>query len=180
MVISCDLRYPILNVTALFRIFLAVCLFRSGPQDLPVSRFLLGLVLVAHWLLGTVHGMLSLDAGRAALFALLGTGSVVAIIHTLLVLKRRAPRSVQTLTAVAGAEVLLGLFVLPVSLLFHGGTELALAALVIVGFIGWNMAVVAHILRHALEVSSQASLVLAMGYIVFSYSIAELAIGSGG
>lgn len=162
------------SVKHLAKVFWNICIFRTGPQALPASRFLLVLALSAHWLIGVANGVFSFSVPIALLAALLGTATVVAVIHTILTLRGRPARAMQTLTAVAGSEVLLGVIALPVTVMYYGGGDQSVAALLILTLMAWNLAVVAHILRHALEIPLSAGVGFALIYTVVSYGMVDL------
>ena len=159
----------------LFRATLAIALLRKGPQTLPASPFLLYLVLVVHWATGVVLGLFSLSLPLALLSSLTGTLIMVALVHGLLLLHGLHSRVTQTLSALAGCEVLIGLLALPLTALFYtGGTMAELAALLSLLLLGWNVAVAAHIFRHALNVSMGMGLLFAIGYTLISLSLSGL------
>ena len=88
---------------------------------------------------------------------------------SLLVVHRRSARAVQTLTALAGAGTVTTLVAIPflswrVSVMRAGdaaGLELAFIAMIVV----WNLAVIAHILRHALSTSFLGAVVIAIVHV---------------
>lgn len=162
------------------RVFWNICTFRAGPQVLPASRLLLALALGAHWLVGIAHSAFTFTLPVSLLAALLGTATVVALIHSILTLRGHSARSVQTLTAVAGSEVLLGVLALPVTVMLYGGGDQSVAALLMLLLMAWNLAVVAHILRHALDVPLSAGVGFALIYTVVSYGLVDLALARGG
>lgn len=159
---------------ALFRIIWQIALLRQGPQQLPASSALLWLALAAHWLTGVIGilGIAALSPGEAMLAALVGTLAMVGVVHGLLVLHGYLSRVVQTLTAVAACEVVLGLIDIPVTAWFNmGGTLADLAILLSWLILGWNIAIIAHILRHALGVTMGVGILFAFGYTLISISL---------
>jgi hypothetical protein len=160
---------------SLFRAIASIALLRQGPQILPASAILLYLVLAAHWGTGVLLGLFSLTPVMALLSALVGTLIMVALVHGLLLLHRLHSRVTQTLTALAGCEVLIGLLALPLTALFYaGGTMAELASLLSLLLLGWNVAVAAHIFRHALNVSVGMGILFAVGYTLISMSLSGL------
>jgi hypothetical protein len=159
----------------LIRTIAAIALLRRGPQTLPASTFLLYLLLAAHWGTGVLLGLFSFSTAMALLSALAGTLIMVALVHGLLLLHRLHSRVTQTLTALAGCEVLIGLVGVPLTALFYaGGTMSELAALLSLLLLGWNVAVAAHIFRHALNVSMGVGVLFAIGYMLISISLSGL------
>jgi len=80
----------------------------------------------------------------------------VVLTSSLLYFTKYSARIIQTLTALAGTNSLLGILIIPVLFwleqigLNEGDTSLPV--LLLLGLIVWNLAVSAHILRHALAV----------------------------
>jgi hypothetical protein len=153
--------------------FWSVTRLRRGPQDFPASVYLLGVVLAAHWLLGVLLGLFSIPLGEALVSALLGTLTLVAVVHGLLLVRRKPQRSVQALIALGGAEVVIGLAAIPIYGWAPIAPDAALPALLTLGLIGWNYAVAAHVLRRALDITAPASYLVAAGYIIFSMALAQ-------
>lgn len=162
---------------ALVQVFWQIALLRKGPQTLPASRELLWLLLAAHWLIGVILVIDTLSLERALLSGLVTTLIMVALVHALLILHRHHNRVTQTLSALAGCEVLLGLFMLPLLVMLHiGGGMVALVAMFWLLLIGWNIAIAAHIFRHALGVRLAVGVLFAIGYILVSISLSSFLI----
>jgi len=158
---------------ALVRVIWQIALLRQGPQVLPASTFLLWLVLGAHWATGVLLGLFSFPVVEAMLSALAGTLIMAAVVHTLLLLYRQHHRLVQTLTALAGCEVLLGLLGLPPTALFFAGAQ-DIAAMLSLLILGWNIAIAAHIFRHAVGVTLGMGFFYAIVYTLISISLGSL------
>jgi hypothetical protein len=159
-------------MAALFQVFWQIALLRRGPQTLPASRELLWLLLAAHWLIGVILVLDTFSLDRALLSGLLGTLIMVAVVHGLLLVHRHYNRVTQTLGALAGCEILLGLLTLPLLVLLGMGGELqALATILWLLLLGWSIAITAHIFRHALGVSLGIGLLSAMGYVFISITL---------
>lgn len=163
------------TMEALFRAIASIALLQRGPQILPASTTLMALVLAAHLGTGVLLGLFSLSPAMALLSALAGTLIMVALVHGLLLLHQRRSRVTQTLTALAGCEVLIGLLALPLTALYYaGGGMVAPAMLLSLLLMGWNIAVAAHIFRHALNVSVWMGALFAIGYTLISLSLSGL------
>lgn len=148
---------------ALIKLFWDICLFRRGPQDTPPLPILLVLLvllnLVYAFILfripdsqGFVH-----EGGRILLFLLVHTVVMFALVYLILWLNRFRSRYMQTLIAIYGADLIVGLPQLPLIMLgSHITDQISLAMVVFIGFmfvIGWGLAVHTHIFRHALSCS---------------------------
>lgn len=149
-----------------------IALLRRGPQDLPAS---LGFTLAA----------LAAYAGSGVLVqlqiapempplppVLFELGLTVALAGLVLWYRDVLGRLPQTLSALAGTGTLLTLCGLPVIRLLQAGDPggvLSMGGVILwLGLVCWSLLVSAHILRHALSVSLNIGLLLAMVFLVLS------------
>jgi len=159
----------------LVRLFVAICLLRAGPQDLPASRILLGLALGMYLLFTWLLAIPAYGQSRGVLVALMDTALLIAFIQALLYLLSRAARILQTLTAMAGSGSLLGLLALP--LVFWGQPSQAdgqVSGLLLYAWLlllVWNLLVAGNILRHALSTSFAIGAGVALLYALFSMQL---------
>jgi len=145
-----------------------ICLFRGKPQDLPTSS---ALVMVA------AAGGVAIDAlglpgegldGRNLVFAVLQTGLFGLGVWLLLSMRGFAARWTQTVTALFATNALFSLAMLPLTPFLHqmlqATTPVEPGWQVIVAFVisSWFLAVVALIMREALEVGLLASFGVAL------------------
>ena len=160
---------------ALVHPFLQLALLRLRPQDLPHSLLLLSLALTAHWMLGVLLFAFRLPAPKAILAGLVGTLLLMVMTVSLLYVNRLMARAVQTLTAMAGVDVVVGVAALPVSAWLHGNLESGAASgmpgLLFLLLLGWNLAVAGHVLRHALNAPLPLGIVVALVFYVISVTI---------
>ncbi|WP_303906619.1 hypothetical protein [Thiohalomonas denitrificans] len=163
------------TMQALIETFWSILRLRAGPQILPASNVLLALILLLHWGIGVGLGTFSLTPEVALASALAGTVMVVAFVQGLLGLYGLRARAVQTLTALAGCEVLLGALAILLTAWFFAVPEAqrALPGLLSLLVLGWNIALAGHIFRHALGISSGMGLLAALGYILVSFALAD-------
>ncbi|MFO7594178.1 MAG: hypothetical protein R6X15_09070 [Pseudomonadota bacterium] len=162
---------------ALLQVIWQIALLRQGPQVLPASGVLLWPALGVHWVSGVILGGTTLPLDKAMLFSLVGTLLMVALVHGLLVLHRKHNRAAQTLTALAACETLVGLIAIPVTAwLYMEGAIQDIAAILSLMLFGWNIAIAAHIFRHALSVSLGMGFLFAIGYTLMSLSIGSLVV----
>lgn len=156
----------------ILKTIIGIALLRTGPQSLPASTVLTAVAVAVHGLVGLLHGLLSLPPGRAVWSALLGTLIMVAVVHGALVFTGRGARTRQTLAALAGCEVVVGLVALPlVAGLGEGGA--GAAGLLLLALLGWNLAIAGHVFRHALETGPFGGFGVAVGYMVLSFVVVD-------
>lgn len=155
---------------ALGRAFFEICCLRRRPQDLPASGELLAVVLVGYALASMGLTMVFHPAAPALAAGAAECALVAALNYALLYLRSVPQRWLQTTTAMAGTGLLFTLFAIPVFMLMDlafPGAVVARPALYGAVFLllAWNVAVMAHILRHALSLSFPAALVIAVAYL---------------
>lgn len=161
--------------------FFEICLLRAGPQDLPASRFLLGLGLLAYCAVGVVMSVQNLDVPRAILLVALDTALLAVLLFALLWTRAALERYLQTLTALLGTGAILQLAALPIlSWQQEGlGDETISAALMIASlllwlWLLWDLFVIGHILRHTLSARLPIGVLLGLAYLFISYSVTRI------
>jgi hypothetical protein len=157
-------------VLPLLRAFWQIGLLRSGPQILPPSRELAFVVVAVHLAVGAFWALFSSAPQATLLSALLGTLFMVALTHGLLVIRGFSERFHQTVTAMAGCELIVGVISLPLGFIPGPGGELT--TLLTLVLVGWTLAISAHIFHHSLEVSRFAGFGLSLAYLFTSLFIA--------
>lgn len=174
-------------MTALIRPFVQVCLLRMRPQDLPSSQFLLYIVLVVHTVISVIGSTASYPLPRAVAAGALETIVMAGLVAALLFAQRHPERLVQTLTALAGANAILNFIALPMLGLLPevqgqstadtaGGAAVA-ARLMLLVLLCWNVAVIGHVLRHALSVGMAFGIALSIGFVWLYWSVLDLLLG---
>ena len=154
-----------------------ICLFRAGPEDLPARSGLLQTTLLAYLMVGIAINLLDTSWAMSLTVSVADLIFLLAFIWLLFRGYQHLPRLDQTLTALAGCSVLLGILVMPVLAVFYQYDETQPMAnwllLILMAIMLWSLMVTAHIIRRALECSAPA----AVGWTVF-YVILSI-IGSG-
>lgn len=145
---------------------LAIALLRAGPQDLPYSTGLMGTVIAITAAVNIpVIQRYTPDAQPLAQIGLLVAFNL-GFLAAALWLRGHGPRFVQTASALFGSDIVISAVALPILLIIGRPDEAnALAALAFFALLIWNIAVVQHILRAALSLSSLAGLAASLAYI---------------
>ena len=164
------------TLLAIVNFFLELCLLRRKPQDLPASPVLLALVL-ATGLFGGV--LLSVTAGAGLMEGVGQTALdfllMIGALHLALKLTGKLPRFVQTATALAGADTLIGfLALLPVGLAgptIEDSPQLLLAGLMFMALVAWSVLITAHILRHAFDIKLMQAAIIAVAFDILSFVV---------
>ncbi len=159
---------------ALFDLFLDICLFRKGPQDVPASTALLKICLLIYALSGFVVLLLSTSASVAILQVLLDLLLLIGLLHLALLLRRHPRRFEQTLIALAGVGTLAGLLALPLMfwIVQQGANgDIVLPSFLMLVLMCWSISIMAHILRHSLDIPIWAGGLCAVGYTFLSWTL---------
>lgn len=163
--------------------FIQICLFRAGPADLPMSRWLFKLAILGYLLVGTAVSHVDNAALLVNLVASLADTVLMMLTCWLLLWYRGlGARYLQTVTAMAGAGSVMGIVGLPLLWLFrqvepHGQlTSLVLLLVMVVVF--WSLLVTAHIFRQALEIRPGMAAIVTVLYTIVSLIVVGLAMNS--
>lgn len=162
-----------------------ILLLRRGPQDLPYSRVLLAIAVVASLLLSQWLAALQPPQAQGGIFsAVVGTALNLGLLYLLLNALQRQARFVQTATAILLVDVTAAVLLLPllhvigpvlrvtatpgatpetVAAAMNGSIALATLLFVAVGI--WNLVVNAHILRQTLEIRLMPALLINMALL---------------
>ena len=152
--------------------FFNICLLRKGPQDLPQSTVLLGLCLFMYTFIDVLLTVQSRPFDDALMVSLVDVGVLLLVTYLILRQHHHLDRWLQTMTALFGTGVILGIFIFP---LVIGGVqneyEVWVQQIIVFLFlvmVVWNVAVLAHILRHAISTSIGIGIMIAILYIWMS------------
>lgn len=154
-----------------------ICLLRQSPQVFPRSGILLGMMLLVYTLLDIYSGFLN---GLYDWLDLLGSTLVDVAMLTLfcyLVMYcwHKRVRFKQTLTAMLGTGSLITCASLPLLSVLHFQTMpptlQELITLMLLILLLWNIVVMAHILRHALDHAVFAPILLAAPYQLLNFLV---------
>lgn len=158
----------------LWRSFFNICLFRSGPQDLPGSWFFTQVSLIIYTLVAIILSMFQLPVIEAIAGRILETALLIILTASLLYLTRHFARLPQTLTALAGIGIIFNILVSITYLFFPLPTEPPINLEILFPYLlisCWNLAITAHIFRHALSASFGIGLVVALTCSMFIFVI---------
>jgi hypothetical protein len=152
--------------------FFNICLLRKGPQDLPKSTVLLGLCLFMYTFIDVLLTVQSRPFDDALMVSLVDVGILLLVTYFILRQHHHLDRWLQTMTALFGTGVILGIFIFP---LVFGGVqnqyEVWVQQIIVFLFlvmVVWNVAVLAHIVRHAISTSMGIGIMIAILYIWMS------------
>ncbi len=162
-----------------------LCIFKHGPQDLPFSRVMLGILIAINYAIAAIglyyrHTLLDAFWVPAVLIAVM-----CAYIYVVLYLRRRPERAPQTLLAVLGSNALISLiaililvFVVLLGLIVGSNglmsSFVGVAKALIICCYLWSLVVEGNIFRHALSWPIFVGLAAAVGLEVINSIVLKL------
>ena len=160
-------------ISTISKAFLDICLLKKGPEDLPKSSVLLFLSLFMYTLIDVLLTVQSRPFEHALMVSLVDVGFLLGVTSLILRQHQKFDRWHQTMTALFGTGVILSIFIFP--LVFFSGVqnqyEAWLQQIIIILFlimVVWKVAVLAHIMRHAISTSIGIATMIAVLYILMS------------
>jgi hypothetical protein len=155
----------------LLNLFVDICLLRAGPQDLPVSPFLLWLTALLSLISGALvivntFGSLAAAGMAQAVDMLL----LLGLLRISLLLFNRGARFLQAATALMGTSVLINLLAMPLQLLIYPDPSASflgeLGVLFYLAVVIWALVIIGHIFRCALDIRLMMGVAIALGYFL--------------
>lgn len=168
-------------MSALLRLYLDICLLRRGPQDVPASSPLMQFTLAVYALIGLpkhLGGLAALSVFQSLWLTVVDLALLIGLCYAALYWVGHLSRFRQTLTALAGAGVVLSIVELPLSVWLRRAVEAErsyeLPLMLAFGLLAWSLLIVGHILQHAFSISRGAGLVCALGYTIIAWVAIDL------
>ena len=169
---------PSSNLSTLALIFVDIAFHRKGPDALPASRFLFGLVLVVYLTVSLLALQINWPLGQAVAPLVADVTFCMAFFWVVLQWGQRSARYWQTVTALLGAETFLSLVALPLLMLRAAatGSEVfgPMTALLLTVVLLWSIDVGGFILSRALEQAYVVGVLIMVGYVISSFMLGEL------
>jgi hypothetical protein len=162
---------------ALVKVFWDIALWRRGPRDLPSSRGLLAVAALLYTATSSIQSLLIDGPGLALARGLADLGFTVGAFWLCLAIGRRGHRLLQTLTAVLGTGTLLALPTIAIFLLAGAlrpeGPAASAVKLLLLPLLFWGIAVLAYIVRQALDASLVTGVAVSTTYYLVGYLFIE-------
>ena len=149
----------------ILQLFFNICLLRSNAEDVPASRLLLIISVLAYFALSLGITLVPGNMAKIVAIIMVGFILVVALAQAGLWIRSFMNRSVQTITALAGTGTIFCILIWP--LLLVGEQWIFPRYLLLLVFI-WDLVVVGHILKNALSLPFWAGFGISIFYI-FTY-----------
>lgn len=163
------------SIKVLSSAFLQICLLQKAPQDIPASSALLITTLLLNLLLTILIAVIDPAENQVLVVAVTECLCLMLFVYTILALRSKVGRWIQTVTALAGTGVLISLIFMPLLIFIpEGGNFEDVPEVVkwIVRFLLlWNLVVVAHIFQHALSTLFILGVAVAIAYFAISITV---------
>jgi hypothetical protein len=164
----------------LFLAFFDISRLIKRPQDIPESKNLLTLCVIVYGFFSILLASLSQPTEKAILVGVLEVALIMLFSLALLQISGKSLRWTQTVTALLGTGIIISFIAFPIYILIGIGepgahessTGQSIGLLLLAALACWNIVIMAHILRHALETGFVLAIFLAITYIwvIFSFT----------
>ncbi len=162
---------------ALLTVFWDIALWRRGPRDLPPSRGLLAVTAFLYLVTSALQSLLIDGPTLAVARGVADLGFTAGVFWLCLAIGRRGYRLRQTLIAVFGTGTLLALPMIAVFMAADAagpdGPVAGAIKLLLLPLLVWSLAVLAHIVRRALEAPLVTGVAVATTYYLAGYFLIE-------
>lgn len=157
----------------IFKLFLDICLFRKGPQDIPLSGFLLVLTLMFTLSTSILLSWVEVEFFQAILQSLCATSLLVGFFFGMLRMAGKMTRFPQSLIAALAADGMITALAIPLVLVSVALPEWqAAVSLLLLAMMLWELAVLGHIIQQAMDFPRYGpGFALAFVYTVLSMRI---------
>ncbi len=158
------------DIRIALRWLLALCLFRAKPQDAPAAAAWLAAGVAVSWLGFAVGDALLSSAMNVVVLATAQTALLGGGWWVVLALSKKGTRWLQSATALFGACALTHVFAVPVIEWISRSAqplELLSAGVLLLAVRLWFFAIIVHIMKDTLEISTGRAIVTALALHLF-------------
>jgi len=149
----------------ILKLFIDICLLRANAEDVPASRALLVISVLAYFVLSLGITFVEGNLSKIVAIIMVGFILVIALAQAGLWIRSFMNRSVQTITALAGTGTIFCILSWPLVLI---GEQWIFARYLLLLIFVWDLVVVGHIFRNALSLPFWAGIGISIFYI-FTY-----------
>ena len=164
------------SVNNIVLLFYRVATFKIPPQELPATEKVLVTAITLSLLVGLLRYFI-VGAEYYSIFRVVIELLVPAVlIYLLLLIFKLQNRFAQTLSAVAGSGAIIYAFALPVFPSFHASadeSQYGWSVYIIILLDLWSVAVLAFILKHAVNIGFAAGISLAIALVLLTLMLVE-------
>jgi len=164
------------------KFYLQLCFLKVAPQDAPASKNAFYVSIFSYFVVGTL--VVSQEQGTTVglFLSAVQTALLIFLANLALWIRKTPERYHQTMTALCATGAIIGLIALPIMIFLAGGETgvtatgtdtdaFSLAYLSWLVLMLWEAYVVAHIIKHAMDIPLVAALAGAFIYLYLSFAI---------
>ena len=157
----------------LLKIFVDICLFRANAEQLPYSFFLMVFCIITYMISGMAVSLINLSVSKAILIVIVDTAMLLSFIYTGLWIRSFFNRAIKTITAIAGTNTLFTIIGLPLAMALNNQPkdQASIFSMIYLILAIWNVGVLGHILRSALNMPSWVGIIIALMYFYVSINV---------
>ena len=152
-----------------------ICLLRAAPQDIPASSALLLIALAVFFVMSFLVALTKLSFSQSLGAATADMVLLLFISYVMMWVKVTMNRWCQMATSMAATTALLGVIALPLAVmqvsLDPEGMLVSFVMLFLLAVMIWNLVIVAHIFKHAVDANIYFAVILAGVYMYISLKI---------
>ncbi len=146
--------------------FVQLCLLRQGPQVLPASGFLLGVLMALNLAIASLAWVNEYGLLHAFLRAIVDLAAGLALVYMILLIAMKSTRTLQTMIALTGTGIAMGILSLPLIWLIPEEPQDDMFLLILRLVFIWNILIIGNIFRHALSINLALGVLTSIGYIL--------------
>jgi len=163
----------------LFKLFLDICLFRAGPQDIPHSRVLMNVTVAVYFLLSLFITLVDNSFATAIVSVAVDVIMMLGITIAGLALRQFMNRIPQTVTALAGTGIVFDLVSWPLAIMASqfSADQLLFPQYLLYLLLFWNIGIIGHILKLALSIPYWGAIIISVFYILTYYNVINTILG---
>ena len=157
----------------LLKLFIDICRFQANPQDLPSSYLLKYVAITSYAAVALASALLSQSLAYALLSVFIDVAMLLGLAYAGLWVRSLSGRTTQTITALSGSGTIIGIVGYPILAWIQvtANSPPVLASLLLLALVIWNVAVIGHILRHALSLPLWVGMGISVFYVYTSIRV---------
>ncbi|HKE46566.1 MAG TPA: hypothetical protein VKB52_00760 [Rhodanobacteraceae bacterium] len=167
---------PLVHLLVLVR---DICQLRRGPEEMPYSNALFGLLVASSIALDLLCDRILDGSPNILARSLVSMGLILALCWIALSIRHLGNRYVQTASTLIACDIVFTLLILPLAWLFARAPAQAkgltppqtLLAWAMLAVIVWNLVVNAHIVRRALDAPFALGFALALAWALANWAL---------
>jgi hypothetical protein len=155
-------------MNGIFTTFTDIMLFKKGPQDLPSSKNLLNVFIIANILISLIPNDINYNLGIAVITALIYVGASLFFVQTILSVKENMTenkgykiRYVQSATTILGIHAIIG-FITSAIFFLSGDSKSVIYIIMIATVYSWL--IYGHVFKHTLDCTTFMGLSISFLY----------------